>query len=153
VLFRRRALAGRVERNRGLERAFEEAVRSKPVARGTRALCKLNGAKETRLTDYNNDPAVTLHESAFRSNQSPQSGPTMSVGACATNRMALSVSPSAVRGLLLQRRYFAMSEFCKVWHNITLEGAKQVRDHALLKASELGRSVSVVAVDRTGSYC
>lgn len=79
---------GRVERSRGLERAFEEAVRSKPVARRTRALCKLNGAKETRLTDYNNDPAVTLHESAFRSNQSPQSGPTMSVGACATNRMA-----------------------------------------------------------------
>jgi hypothetical protein len=46
-----------------------------------------------------------------------------------------------------------MSEFCKVWHNITLEGAKQVRNHALLKASELGRCVSVVAVDRTGSYC
>jgi glc operon protein GlcG len=43
-----------------------------------------------------------------------------------------------------------MSEFCKVWHNITLEGAKQVRDRALLKASELGLSVSVVVVDRTG---
>jgi glc operon protein GlcG len=43
-----------------------------------------------------------------------------------------------------------MSEFCKVWHNITLEGAKQVRNHALLKASELGISVSVVVVDRTG---
>ncbi len=43
-----------------------------------------------------------------------------------------------------------MSRFCKAWHNITLEGAKQVRDHALLKASELGVSASVVIVDRTG---
>jgi uncharacterized protein GlcG (DUF336 family) len=43
-----------------------------------------------------------------------------------------------------------VSEFRKVWHNITLEGAKQVRDHALLKASELGVSISVVIVDRTG---
>jgi hypothetical protein len=50
----------RVERNRGLGRAFEEAVRRKPVARRTRALCKLNVAKKTRLTDYNNDPAVTF---------------------------------------------------------------------------------------------
>jgi glc operon protein GlcG len=43
-----------------------------------------------------------------------------------------------------------VSEFRKVWHNITLVGAKQVRDHALLKPSELGLSVSVVVVDRTG---
>jgi len=43
-----------------------------------------------------------------------------------------------------------VSEFRKGWHNITLVGAKQVRDHALLKASELGLSVSVVVVDRTG---
>ena len=43
-----------------------------------------------------------------------------------------------------------MSEFCKAWHNITLEGAKRVRDHALLKASESGVSVSVVIVDRSG---
>jgi hypothetical protein len=50
----------RMEWNRGLGHAFEEAVRRKPVARWTRALCKLNGAKETCLTDYNNDPAVTF---------------------------------------------------------------------------------------------
>lgn len=31
----------RVERNRGLGGAFEEAVRRKPVARRTRALCKI----------------------------------------------------------------------------------------------------------------
>jgi uncharacterized protein GlcG (DUF336 family) len=43
-----------------------------------------------------------------------------------------------------------MSGFCKAWYNITLEGAKQVRDHALLKASEMGLSVSVVIVDRAG---
>ena len=43
-----------------------------------------------------------------------------------------------------------MSEVRKVWHNITLEGAKRVRDHALLRASELGLAVSVVIVDRTG---
>jgi uncharacterized protein GlcG (DUF336 family) len=43
-----------------------------------------------------------------------------------------------------------MSEFCKAWHNLTLEGAKQVRNHALLKASELGIPVSVAVVDRTG---
>jgi len=43
-----------------------------------------------------------------------------------------------------------MSEVRKVWHNITLEGAKRVRDFALLRASELGLAVSVVIVDRTG---
>ena len=43
-----------------------------------------------------------------------------------------------------------MSEFRAVWHNLTLAGAKRVRDHALIKASELGISVSVVVVDRTG---
>ena len=43
-----------------------------------------------------------------------------------------------------------MSELCKAWHNLTLERAKQVRDHALLKASKLGIPVSVVVVDRTG---
>ena len=43
-----------------------------------------------------------------------------------------------------------MDEFRKVWHNLNLAGAKRVRDHALLKASELGLSVSVVVVDRTG---
>jgi hypothetical protein len=36
----------RVERNRGLGRGFEKAVRRKPLARRTRALCKLYGAKE-----------------------------------------------------------------------------------------------------------
>jgi hypothetical protein len=46
-----------------------------------------------------------------------------------------------------------MSEFCNAWHNITLEGAKRVRDHALLKASESGVSVSVVIVTEVGSYC
>jgi len=50
----------RMEWNIGLGHAFEEAVRKKPVARWTPALCKLNGAKETCLTDYNNDPAVTF---------------------------------------------------------------------------------------------
>jgi len=35
-----------VEQNGRLGRAFEEAVRRKPLARRTRALCKLNGAKE-----------------------------------------------------------------------------------------------------------
>jgi hypothetical protein len=39
----------RVERNRRLGRAFEKAVRRKPLARRTRALCKLNGAKERCL--------------------------------------------------------------------------------------------------------
>lgn len=43
-----------------------------------------------------------------------------------------------------------MSEFRTVWHNLTLAGAKRVRDHALIKASELGISVSVVVVDRAG---
>jgi uncharacterized protein GlcG (DUF336 family) len=43
-----------------------------------------------------------------------------------------------------------MSEFRKVWHNITLEGAKHVRDCALEKALELGLPVSVVVVDRSG---
>jgi len=37
----------RMERNRGLGRAFEKAVRRKPLARWTRLLCKLNGAKES----------------------------------------------------------------------------------------------------------
>jgi uncharacterized protein GlcG (DUF336 family) len=43
-----------------------------------------------------------------------------------------------------------MSEMRRTWHNLTLQGAKRVRDHALLQASELGLSVSVVVVDRTG---
>jgi glc operon protein GlcG len=43
-----------------------------------------------------------------------------------------------------------MSDSCKAWHNLALEGAKQVRNHALLKALELGIPVSVVVVDRTG---
>ena len=43
-----------------------------------------------------------------------------------------------------------MNEFRKVWHNITLEGAKHVRDHALMKALGLGVPISIVIVDRTG---
>jgi uncharacterized protein GlcG (DUF336 family) len=43
-----------------------------------------------------------------------------------------------------------MSEVRRTLHNITLAGAKRVRDHALLHASELGISVSIVVVDRTG---
>lgn len=39
-------LVSRMERNRGLGRAFEKAVRRKPLVRQRRALCKLNGAKE-----------------------------------------------------------------------------------------------------------
>jgi len=46
--------------------------------------------------------------------------------------------------------HHTMSEVRKIWHNITLYGAKRVRDHALRHASELGISVSVVVVDRTG---
>jgi hypothetical protein len=47
VLFRRRALGqkcGTEQRFGG--RAFEKAVRRKPLARRTRSLCKLNGARE-----------------------------------------------------------------------------------------------------------
>ncbi len=43
-----------------------------------------------------------------------------------------------------------MNEFRTVCHSLTLAGAKRVRDRALLKASEMGLSVSVVVVDRTG---
>jgi len=43
-----------------------------------------------------------------------------------------------------------MSEVRRIWHNLTLAGAKLVRDHALRHALELGVSVSVVVVDRTG---
>jgi uncharacterized protein GlcG (DUF336 family) len=43
-----------------------------------------------------------------------------------------------------------MGEFCRAWHNLALEGAKRVRDQALLKASEVRLSVSVVIVDRGG---
>lgn len=43
-----------------------------------------------------------------------------------------------------------MSEILRTLHNITLAGAKQVRDHALRHAAELGISVSVVVVDRAG---
>ena len=43
-----------------------------------------------------------------------------------------------------------MSEVRKMWHNITLAGAKRVRDYALLRASEMGLFVSVAIVDRTG---
>ncbi len=40
-----RPLVSRVERNRGLGRAFEKAVRRKPLVRRTRSLCKLNGSE------------------------------------------------------------------------------------------------------------
>ena len=43
-----------------------------------------------------------------------------------------------------------MSDFRRTWHNITLTGAKRVRGHALLKASERGVAISVVVVDRAG---
>ncbi len=36
----------RVGRNKGLGRAFEKAVRRKPLARRTRALCKLNAPRQ-----------------------------------------------------------------------------------------------------------
>jgi hypothetical protein len=39
-------LVSRLERNRGLGRAFEKAVSRKLLARRTRALCKLNGVRE-----------------------------------------------------------------------------------------------------------
>jgi uncharacterized protein GlcG (DUF336 family) len=44
-----------------------------------------------------------------------------------------------------------MSEFRRTLHSITLAGAKRVRDHARLKAAELGIEVSVVVVNRTGT--
>jgi glc operon protein GlcG len=43
-----------------------------------------------------------------------------------------------------------MSEVRRTWHNLTLAGAKIVRDQALFQASELGVSISVVVVDRRG---
>ncbi|HVO97787.1 MAG TPA: heme-binding protein [Bryobacteraceae bacterium] len=43
-----------------------------------------------------------------------------------------------------------MSDIRKVCHNLTLAGARQVRDCALQKASELRAFVSVVVVDRAG---
>jgi hypothetical protein len=46
VLFRRRALAQCGVEENVVGRAFEKAVRRKPLVRRTRALCKLNGAKE-----------------------------------------------------------------------------------------------------------
>src|ERR1700733_8772252 len=49
-----------------------------------------------------------------------------------------------------RRRNLTVNEFRKVWHNITLEGAKHVRDHALMKALGLGVPISIVIVDRTG---
>src|ERR1700689_1556829 len=45
VLFRRRALGGQCGGEQRLGRAFEKAVRRKPLARRTRALCKLNGGR------------------------------------------------------------------------------------------------------------
>jgi hypothetical protein len=54
----------RVGEESGAEQRIGARVRrsrqKKAVARRTLALCKLNGAKETRLADYNNDPAVTF---------------------------------------------------------------------------------------------
>ena len=46
VLFRRRALGEQGGAEQKVGRAFEKAVRRKPLARRTRALCKLNGARE-----------------------------------------------------------------------------------------------------------
>ena len=43
-----------------------------------------------------------------------------------------------------------MSNLRKVWHNLTLEGAKRVRDRALEKAAEMAVSISAVVVDRAG---
>src|SRR5437868_11601940 len=46
VLFRRRALGKQCGAEQRLGRAFEKAVRRKPLARRTRDLCKLNGTRE-----------------------------------------------------------------------------------------------------------
>jgi hypothetical protein len=46
VLFRRRALGEQCGAEQRLGRAFEKAVRRKPLARRTRSLCKLNGARQ-----------------------------------------------------------------------------------------------------------
>ncbi len=43
-----------------------------------------------------------------------------------------------------------MSEITRTCHNLTLAGAKLVRDVALRHAAELGASLSVVVVDRAG---
>jgi hypothetical protein len=45
VLYRRRAFRRRLEVRRALRRAFDKAVRRKPLARRTRSLCKLNGVE------------------------------------------------------------------------------------------------------------
>src|SRR5205809_6844414 len=46
VLFRRRARGEQSGAEERVGRAFEKAVRRKPLARRTRDLCKLNGARE-----------------------------------------------------------------------------------------------------------
>ncbi len=46
VLFRRRARSEPSGAEQKMGRAFEKAVRRKPLARRTRAICKLNRAKE-----------------------------------------------------------------------------------------------------------
>jgi hypothetical protein len=46
VLFRRRALGEQCGAEQRLGRAFEKAVRRKPLARRTRSLCKLNGVRQ-----------------------------------------------------------------------------------------------------------
>jgi hypothetical protein len=46
VLFRRRALSEQCGAEQRIGRAFEKAVRRKPLARRTRALCNLNGTRE-----------------------------------------------------------------------------------------------------------
>ncbi len=43
VLYQRRAFRRRLEVRRALRRAFDKAVRRKPLARRTLRLCKLNG--------------------------------------------------------------------------------------------------------------
>ena len=43
-----------------------------------------------------------------------------------------------------------MTEFHKNWRNLTLAGARQVRDSALRAAIHSGVAISTVVVDRTG---
>jgi len=47
VLFGGAPVVNRVEAEQKMGRAFEKAVRRKPLARRTRAICQLNGAKES----------------------------------------------------------------------------------------------------------
>jgi hypothetical protein len=57
-------LVSRMERDRRWGRAFEKAVRRKPLGRWTRALCKLNGSEGEvlKLTGVGAEVEEEVHE-------------------------------------------------------------------------------------------